>query len=338
MKAEIKPFYDSNRIPLHQVLPLNTPFTISIQTSTICNIRCKYCFQSLSNEEKRLNNFESEIMNFALYEKIINQIKEFPEKLKDLSFLTMGEPLCNKRLPEMIKLAKEANVANRIHFFTNGLLLTPEISLKLIDSGLDELRISLQGMTSKKYYEICGAKIDFNDLINKIKFFYNNKKNCKVYIKIADIALEPGEEEKFYQVFGDICDTMFIERIIPLFNEVDYTNMLNEEENINRWGQQKLKFDVCPPSFYQLNIKVNGDVIPCCEYFNHVIGNVNNESLLELWNGRKRFEFLKFQLQKKRYENPICKKCFIDLNFRKEDNIDDYADDILKRIEKNVNK
>lgn len=334
MKAEIKPFYDTKRIPLHKVLPLDTPFTIHIQTSTICNLRCKYCFQSLNEEEKRLQKFEPKIMDLGLFAKIVEQVKEFPGRVKDISFLTMGEPLCNKNLTQMIRMVKDSDIANRIHFFTNGLLLTEQLSLELVDAGLDELRVSLQGMNSQKYYEICGAKIDFNELVDKIKFFYNNRKNCKLYVKIADISLEPGEEEEFYNTFGDICDSMFVERIIPLFEGINYNQMLDEKEDINRWGQKTLKFDVCPPSLYQLNIKVNGDVIPCCDYFYHVIGNVNKKSLLELWNGEKRFEFLKMQLRKKRYENPICKKCSIDLSFRKEDNVDNYADEILHRLEK----
>lgn len=333
MKAEIKPHYDKNRVELYKVLPLDTPFTIIIQASTICNIRCKYCFNSLSKDAKDAKGFESKIMDFELFLDIVEQMKQFPKRIKSISFVGMGEPLCNPNLPKMIKLIKEADIVDKISFFTNGILLDEEMALALLDAGLDELRISLQGMTSEKYKEICGLSIDFDNLVDKIGFFYKHRKQCALHVKVANIALEEGEEEKFYKTFENICDSMFVENIVPMFDDIDYKNIIDYKSLRNRFNEDLINFKVCSISFYMLNIDVNGNVIPCCDYFKPVIGNVKKESLLEIWNGKLRSDFLKMQLRGEKEQNLICKSCHaLNENFHKEDNIDNHCKEIIGKL------
>lgn len=335
MKAKIESHYDKNRVELYKVLPLDTPFTIIIQSSTVCNIKCKYCFNSLDKEVKKDKGFESKIMDFDLFLNILEQMKQFPNRIKSISFVGMGEPLCNSNLPKMIKLIKEADIVDRISFFTNGLLLNQEMALSLIDAGLDELRISLQGMTAEKYEEICGVKVEFSQIVNNIKYFYQHKKQCVLHVKVADIALEDGEQDKFYKTFENICDSMFIEHIVPMFEDIDYGDIIDKNLEINRFNEKTINFDVCSISFYMLNIDVNGNVIPCCDYFKPIIGNVNQESLLDIWNGETRLEFLRMQLCKEKSKISVCKKCHaLNENFHREDNIDNYTEEVLDRLEK----
>ena len=137
-----------------------------------------------------------------------------------MNFAGWGEPLVNKELPIMIRHLKFCNVTESIAIITNGLLLRPELSQNLIDAGADHIRISLQGMTKEKYWDVCGRVIDFQALKENIKYLYDNKQGCQIYVKIADIALEEGEEEIFYETFNKISDRMFVEKIRPMFHEL----------------------------------------------------------------------------------------------------------------------
>ena len=49
---------------------------------------------------------------------------EPPHEIKSISVAGQGEPLCNPRLADMIKVLKEADVAEDVSFITNGLLFT----------------------------------------------------------------------------------------------------------------------------------------------------------------------------------------------------------------------
>ena len=106
-------FFDKNRVYLKDVLPLDTPFSINIEISSLCNIHCKYCIHSLKeNELKKVHKLS--VMQMETFIKIIDQLKEFPQKIKTLCINGVGEPLCNKNFIDMITYAKQSKGKNRI--------------------------------------------------------------------------------------------------------------------------------------------------------------------------------------------------------------------------------
>jgi MoaA/NifB/PqqE/SkfB family radical SAM enzyme len=167
------------RTKLADVLPLDTPFLVQIFPAYACDFSCNYCIHSLPTEKRGFIANKS-IMDFDFYKKCINDLKEFPQKIKMLRFAATGEPLLHPKIAEMVKYAKEKDVANSLDIVTNASLLTKELSDKLIDAGLDWLRISVQGLSSDKYKEVCGVEIDFNNFVESIRYFYNNRGSTKI--------------------------------------------------------------------------------------------------------------------------------------------------------------
>ena len=99
----------------------------------------------------------------------------------------------------------------------------------LIDSGLDRLCVSIQGVSENKYKEISQVKIDYENLREELGYFYRySRGKCKLHIKTVNIALDDGEDEIFYQHFGIISDTCYIDNVIPLFQNVDYSDMVKD--------------------------------------------------------------------------------------------------------------
>lgn len=73
----------------------------------------------------------------------------------------IGEPLLNKELPAVIRHLKNRNVT--VNFNSNGILLDREWQQALIDTGLDELHISLDAASTEGYRAVRGS--DHFDLI-----------------------------------------------------------------------------------------------------------------------------------------------------------------------------
>ncbi|GBF33443.1 hypothetical protein DCCM_2544 [Desulfocucumis palustris] len=333
MPSEIKPICGLDRIKLADAVPLETPFTLFVFPTTFCNFRCKYCGHSLGPEgmEKKYN-FKPQNMPMETYHRVIEQSEEFPARFKVLSLTGHGEPLINKNLPRMIELAKKAGIADRVEIITNASLLTPEMSKALIQAGLDTIRISLQGLSAVKYGEVCGHSLDFEELVDNIRYFYQNKKGCKLFVKVMDIALEPGEDEKFYSLFSDISDRMYIEQCRPVYDGVHYA--AGAAVTADRYGRVHRKRRVCPLPFFMLGIFPDGDVEPCDTIYKPVVlGNVNEDTLLNIWKGRKLREFQIMQLKKQRGGNPGCAVCCApDDVSHPEDVLDAAAEDILRRL------
>lgn len=339
MAAEIKPICGLERVKLSEVIPLPTPFTLFVFPTTFCNFKCNYCGHSLGFEKmKEQYNFEPQNMSMDTYIRVIEQAKEFPNKFKVLSLTGHGEPLVNKNLPKMIEIAKQANIAERIEIITNASLLTQETTHALIDAGLDTIRISLQGLSSSKYKEVCDYSVDFDVFIDNIKYFYENKKQCNVFVKVMDIALDKGEDEKFYNLFSSISDRMFIEECRPVYDGVDYSP--DVFITADRYGREHKKREVCPLPFFMMGIFPNGDVEPCDTIYKPVIlGNVNNDTLINMWNGKMLREFQTMQLKKQRNRNCRCAVCCApDDVAHPEDNLDDESEKILIRLEKIMRK
>lgn len=334
MASQIIPIGGNERVFLAEKLPLRTPFTVYIFPTTYCNFKCVYCAHSLGHAKmKEQYNFKPEMMDMKTFDNIVEQLKEFPEKIKVVSLTGQGEPLLNKNIPYMIQKLKEANVCERIEIISNGSLLTTETADNLIESGLDILRISLQGLSSQKYKEVCDYKLSFDEYLSQIEYYFNNKtEKNQIFVKVLDIALNEGEEEQFYKTFENITDRMFIEQCQPVYDNVELTDGL--ERDCDRYGNIREKRDICTICFYMLGIFPNGDVEPCDGIYKPIVlGNVNQISLKEMWDSKMLKEFWKMQLNRNRYNNPKCKVCCApDDVTRPEDVLDNHAEKILMRI------
>jgi radical SAM protein with 4Fe4S-binding SPASM domain len=337
MSADIKPGFNYDRKRLADVIPLKTPFTFLLAPSHICNLKCSYCSQGKKREDLVKDGFEFKLMDYDVFLKFAEQLKQFPEKLKLVFLSGMGEPLVHKRLPEMIKHLRDLDVAERLEIFTNGLLLTKDVADALADSGLTRLRVSLQGLTSQKYKEIADVDMVFDDLRDKLAYFYSVRKQCKLYVKVIDSALEPGEDKIFYDMFRDISDEMFVERFVPYqLTMGDYDDKANVSTTI--YGDKILEADVCPEPFFNWQIDLYGNIYPCCPLGlpkSFSVGNVNDSTILEMWNGEKARQLRLQMLQKKRSEHNVCSQCQCYLTkLTPADRLDDDTDKLIPLFER----
>lgn len=334
MRAKKEAWGKNTRIKLADVLPVKTPISVGIEVSSYCNIKCSYCAHGLKEK-----NFPQQFMSFDIFQKAIDSLTLFDDRLKNVVFALGGEPLMNRQLPEMIKYTKEKDVSDKVTVFTNAILLSEKYSRKLIDAGLDILRVSIQGLSSERYLELCGVRLDYNTIVDQIRTFYEyrNKVNsaCHIFIKIVDQSFNtPEDEVKFYKDFGDICDQISVETIVPMRLEVDYDDM-SVSKKYNLVKQEIEKSDVCSQPFYSMYVRANGNVTPCCivDANKLVIGNIEQENLYEIWNNNILKDFQRLQLSRKRYSNPICKGCdFPECGMQINDKIDHVAEELYKKM------
>jgi MoaA/NifB/PqqE/SkfB family radical SAM enzyme len=329
MSKEI--FFDKKRQYLHEILPLDTPFSVNIEPSSLCNIKCRYCIHSTSQEHIKEINPTRRNMDIRIFQNIIRQLEKFPSRLKTLVVNGVGEPMCNPYFVNFLNIAKSANIAERIEFFTNGTLLTPEISTKLITSGVDRIKISLQGVNMEQYKKVCGCAIDFDKLYENIKYLSSVKDKVELVIKIINIGLnDKNDYNKFLFLFEPICDKISVECVSPFFDAIDYREMLKnagggvKELQINMVLKLK-KNAVCPIPFYRLYINVLGDVFFC----------YTCRRPAGPYNCLGQEDFLRTMLRKKREGILTCSNCTMlyDAAFSEYDNIDLWADKILDKID-----
>jgi radical SAM protein with 4Fe4S-binding SPASM domain len=173
--------------------------------------------------------------------------------------------------------------------------------------------------------------MDYDQLVKDIGEFYEKRGNCRVYVKMADVGFSPEEIAKFYKDFEDKSDFIAIEHL--------HGWSMSEEKDFIL-GLEKESFDgiplvpkiACPWSLYELGINSNGTVGLCNDDWAHktVVGDLKQESLLEIWNGENLFEIRRLHLEGRRSENTACGNCYY-VNCAP-DNIDPFRDEILKKL------
>ena len=331
---EYKPLVGEKLTKLSDVLPLDMPISLMIDPSNLCNFRCSFCptgEKSLLGEYKRPKG----MMSYELYEKILNQISDYQKgtvhKIKSLLLYKDGEPLLNKKLPEMIQLAKKLNICKHVLVTTNASFLDEEYSEKLLNAGLDSLRVSVQSLTQENFHKITRTKLNYEKIKSNVKKFYElrnkMKKNTQVIISYVD---SENFGEKIKSKFVDECEK-FSDRVIihPVMgwtrSEVyDWRNGIKRKEN----GELK----VCPDPFSRFTVNFDGTVSVCCVDWSHgtLVGDLNNETFSDVWNGKRLKEFRMLHLQGKRSEIGPCKNCDYIKDKKSSEDIDGICDKLIK--------
>jgi len=321
------------RTDLSKAIPIATPFVVHIDTCNACNFRCKFCTTG-DHELLKAHNRPKGFMHYELFCKIIDDLKGFKTKVKDIIFHKNGEPLLHERIVDMMRYAKEGNVANRLILVTNGSLLTPKLSRDIMTIGIDYIQISLEAVSDEGYRNVSRVEVDYNKLVGNVAYLFAHKHpDSTVNVKLMDCGLTEEEKQKFNDDFAGICSSHGIEHPISYTQPDVKDTSLGIKKGTTHDMYESTYKDVCTLPFYTMNINFNGKVSACSFDWRHghIMGDVNRESLAGIWRGSKYNNFRIMQLKNLRHENPLCKGCEAVYNLI--DNIDASAPDILKRLE-----
>jgi MoaA/NifB/PqqE/SkfB family radical SAM enzyme len=315
MKAELKPRIDfEGRTKLETVIPLSTPYLVFLDPSDICNAKCSWC---PTGSGEALKYKKPQIMDFDLYQKIIDDLCDMPEQIKTLRLYAHGEPLLNPKFPEMVLYAKESGRFGQVDTTTNGSLLRPTLNNRVIKAGLDKIFVSIPVVYTPAY-------------VKNVKHFYDNSRDkCQVYVKTIGDNMNEEAKIRFMRAFGDISDRIFIENKISCWPEFE----VQDVGDIGIYGQEIKEIQVCPYLFYSLSINSDGTVSACFLDWKRdmLLGDLKKESFKSIWNGKFLRDYQILHLTKARRLLRMCGVCQ-QLAYGAPDCIDEYADEIMGRL------
>ena len=333
MKAQIKPRINlEDRTPLQDVIPLETPFVLFVDPSSACNFQCTFCPTGDRELIKGTGRYQG-VLQFELFQKIVDDLSLFPDRIKVLRLYKDGEPLLNKNFARMVSYARQSGLAPYIDTTTNGALMEPERIGPIIEAGLDKLNISVDGMNTDQYLRFTKYDFDFDKFTENVKWLYNNKGNCEIVIKIPAELITQSQQQEFYDTFGDYCDRIFIENFAPCWPEFDVQERTGFKMTEGIYKQPVTYTNTCPYIFYSMSVNADGLVSACFLDWERKlpIGDVREQSLKEIWEGDTLFQYRLDHLRGKRKQHAVCGQCG-QLSHCMPDNIDPYVDVLTERL------
>jgi MoaA/NifB/PqqE/SkfB family radical SAM enzyme len=134
------------------------PVCLYLETTNRCNLLCTTCPRTFEALEPPAD------MSWELFTHIVDQ---FP-RIARVVLHGVGEPMMVPALPRMIRYLKDRGTY--VLFNTNGTLLTRRKGRELIDSGLDELRVSIDAAEPEAFKLVRGRDM-FGRIVRNIRAF-----------------------------------------------------------------------------------------------------------------------------------------------------------------------
>lgn len=332
----LKNMYTEDRIILKDRIPLKIPLCISIEPSNICNFKCVMCFHGNNECDERAKPLKN--MDMDCFEKTVSDIKkwvdECGEKVKLIKLYSLGEPLIHQNICEMVKRIKDLEICEELEITTNASLLNKNIAEKLVDYGLDILRISIYGVTDEQQKYVTKSMVSPGEIRENILYLkqYRERKMTsfpKIIAKMLDTFSD--ENQKFINSYGEVADMVGIDEPFHLqLGGADVFENLyqgNAEEayeqamNTNLYTERK----ACRYPFTHMTVRSNGSVVVCCSDWIKELeyGNVMEHSLKDIWESRTLYDIRCKMLADKGIGWEICKTCEIPYRDLPEDSVDE---------------
>lgn len=288
------------------------PFTLSIEPTTACNLRCPECPSGLRNFTRPTGNLKADFFK-----------KVMDEAHRDLMFLIFyfqGEPYINPDFLDMAAYASRKGIYTITS--TNGHFLNDTNARRTVESGLNRLIISVDGTTQDVYenYRIGGnLEAVLQGARNVVKW----KKALKAstpHLVFQFLVVRPNEHQiaAVYQLAAEIG----IDEVkLKTAQVYDYENGNDLIPTIGRYARYHRNEDGtysvknkllnhCWKLWHSCVITWDGMVVPCCfdKDANHPMGSLREASLNDVWHNANYAQFRK-QLLKGRNQIDICTNC-----------------------------
>ncbi|MCB2183194.1 MAG: radical SAM protein [Desulfobulbaceae bacterium] len=242
------------------------PTHLAIETTNICPAKCVFCPSQFLTRPRG-------VMDMDLFKRIIDDAKN----CSSINFIThggLGEPLVDTLLAERVNHEKSM-LGAQIQIHTNGALLSSATTQKLFDAGLDVLSISLNAFHSRTHRQVTG--LDYDQVRKNTEQAFKIKEKSGVQ---TDIRITMVQTKNITQ--AEVKD------FIAYWRKFTSKVAVHPQKNWGGWHKNNVtdpKFP-CKWIWHMMSVNWDGSVTLCHEDYDakHVIGNLKNSTILEIFN------------------------------------------------------
>jgi radical SAM protein with 4Fe4S-binding SPASM domain len=288
------------------------PFSVAIEPTTACNLRCPECPSGLRSFSRPTGNLKEDFFR--------KTIDELYKEVFYLTFYFQGEPYINPDFLEMVKYAHDKSIYTSTS--TNAHFLNEENARKTVESGLDRLIISIDGTTQETYeaYRKAGKLSNVIQGTKNILKWKKELKSKKPEVIFQFLVVKPNEHQipELYKLAKELGVDKVKLKTAQIYDFENGNPLIPSIGRYSRYDQQpdgtykikNLLKNECWKLWHSCVITWDGIVVPCCfdKDAEHKMGDIKEGSFKEIWYGSAYSAFRK-QLLKGRDQIDICTNC-----------------------------
>jgi len=280
----------------------NFPPYLLIEPNAACNLKCPMCFQIDKSFTRK--PFMG-IMKWDLFKKIVDEANDIG--VGAITLASRGEPLMHPKISEMLYYISEKENIFELKINSNGSFLTEKLCHDIFKSKVTTMVISADHYEKKTFEELRKFS-NFEKILSNVKMLHEIRekfyKNCETEIRISGVDYYRNLDRKKFQEFWQ-----------------PYTDNVSASDAVERWdtyNNEKIENMTSPCTFLwdRMYIWHDGKVNPCdADYKSYLsYGNVKDNSIFDVWNGKELKNHRKMHLEMKRNQLVPCDRCGIEFN------------------------
>lgn len=284
--------------------PGQFPIHLDLEATRVCNLKCVMCFRTVKIAAG--DEFPEGDMDFSLYKKIVDEGAQ--NGLYSIKLSYLGEPLVSKDIVRMIKYARSKGILD-VMFNTNGVLLTKDMSKKLIEAGATGVFISFDS-PFKEHFESIRVGAKFDDVINNVKELVRIREKMGSFFPIVRVSMTVMKENaneipEFLKLWEPIVD------VVGFGQYVDPHHKDKKANDRRAYQLQNQDFFTCPQLYQRLVVHWDGRIGLCCADYDAEmgLGNAKDVSIKSVWLGEKMQHLRRLNEQGLWRKIPLCLKC-----------------------------
>lgn len=277
------------------------PKYFEIETVNFCNARCIMC--SIGDWKNRKNA----VMNADLFSKFTDEVGNYKDWVETVCLSRDGEPTLDGQLVSRVRMLKLAGI-KKVTFSTNGQLLARGLSEELIRVGLDDIMVSLDGIT-KETFEKIRQRLNYEIILkNTLELIrLRDALNPRMSIRLRMVVTDENQHEvgDWLRFWGSRVSQRDKVYAMPVHT---WGNQLREESA----DLVKLYADKpCVSVFSTITMHVDGKIGLCCVDYSskNLMGDFSKQSLKEIWTGEAFNKVRQLHTNGGRNEIALCRGC-----------------------------
>jgi MoaA/NifB/PqqE/SkfB family radical SAM enzyme len=255
---------------LRRTLVKGYPYVLYVEPASVCNLKCPGC---LAYDE----DYHKTFLGIDDFRKVIDKYKDY---LYDIELYSWGEPFLNKDIFEMIRYAKRQRIFVRTS--TNFNTATEKDIEEIVTSGLDQINISIDGITEETYqiYRI-GGKLSV--VLNNLNSLVNKKKELESKTPIIEwqFIVSRYNEHEIPAVKRMARETGVDILRLDLHFSLVHINKADDNSSVERWLPRDKRYRVFEKSVEADGFAYNA---PCCYLWSTLV--INSQGRLNLCPNR----------------------------------------------------